>query len=124
MIWEVLTPMPGAMLAAVARLLLPVPTLETPGVEAETLVMPGVAALRLLLLLLVAGRPAVPPLAVVAGSQFGLAFCHLDHGSMASCLHDALEFHGRGFLEEHPSCLLVSVPFPPRGCSRTRMVDT
>lgn len=79
--------MPGAMPAVVARLLLPVLTLETP----------GVVALRLLLLLLVAGRPAVPPLAVVAGRQFGLAFCHLDHGSVVSCLRDALEFHGRVF---------------------------
>lgn len=107
-IWEVLTPAPGAKAAAVmmpaepgvaaARLPLPVETLETPGVAVVTPERLGVVEVRLLLLLLVAGRLAVPPLVVVvAGKEVGLPFCHLDHCGMALCLHDALEFHGREF---------------------------
>lgn len=125
-IWEVLTPAPGATAAAVVmpagpgvvvvRPPLPVQTLETPGAVVVTPERLGVVETMLLLLLLVAGRLAVPPL-VVAGKRVGLPFCHLDHRSMAFCSHDALWFHGGVFLV---AGTLLPVfwfrSFPIRGC--------
>lgn len=63
---------PGVVVARL--LLLPVPTMETPGeVAVPTLAMLGVVVARLPLLLLVAGELVVPPPVVAAGKEVCLS---------------------------------------------------
>lgn len=116
---------PGVVAAAtVARLLLQVLTPATPGAAVVTPAMLGVVAERLLLLLLVAGRLVAPPLVVAAGKVFsylklGFPSVPLDHGSTASCSHNALEIRGRELFGDGHSSFPVfwfRSYFPRRGC--------